>query len=416
LKNVFIFFILLEKQEVLQEEMEEVPSIRTEFGSPNFEKSELLFPEKVFARLKGKIDYLVYENKTPLLVVDSIAIKKRYYELIKNFPDFKVHYAVKANDNISILELLATLGSNFEVASTSEIVKLVELGVSGSRMITSNPIKPLDFIEVCRQVGINYLCADSKDEIEKIKFAFPDAKVYIRLEIENKESSWPLSGKFGLTVEEAKELINYAVRRKVNIVGLTFHTGSQNNSPDSFVYSLDIAKNIFDFAKEKHNLDMYLLNMGGGFPIEYISKVKDIQEFKSKIYNKLSEFKNPEKLVLQMEPGRRVVGESGVMVSKVIGKAVRDGENWLYIDVGVFNGMMEVIGNMNYIFKTNSRKKAKTWNIGGPSCDSMDVVAKNVIMPEPEIGDFVYILSTGAYTTVYAAPFNGYRVPTTIVV
>jgi len=394
--------------------MEELPSIR--FRDFAASRADFLFPEKVFARLKGKIDYLVYEHKTPLLVIDSLTVRKRYYELVKYFPDFKVHYAVKANDNLSVLELLASLGANFEVASIAEVIKLVELGVSGSRMITSNPIKPLDFIEVCRQVGINYLCADSKDEIEKIKFAFPNAKVYIRLEIENKESSWPLSGKFGLNEEEAKELIDYAVRKKVNIVGLTFHAGSQNNSPDSFVYALDIAKRIFDFAKAKCKIDMYLLNIGGGFPIDYTDKVRDINQFKTKIYSKLNEFDNSGNMILQMEPGRRIIGEAGIMVSRVIGKAVREGKNWLYIDVGVFNGMMEVIGGINYTFKTNSRRRAKVWNIGGPSCDSTDIVAKDVLLPEPEIGDFVYILSAGAYTSVYAAPFNGYRIPTTILV
>jgi len=415
LKIVFEVVILSGKNlGGFREEMEELPSIR--LGDFYVSKAEFLFPEKVFARLKGKIDYLVYEHKTPLLVIDSLTVRKRYYELVKYFPDFKVHYAVKANDNSSVLELLANLGANFEVASISEVIKLVELGVSGSRMITSNPIKPLDFIEVCRQVGVNYLCVDSKDEIEKIKFAFPDAKVYIRLEIENKESSWPLSGKFGLNEEEVKDLIDYAVRKKVNLVGLTFHAGSQNNSPDSFVYALDVARRIFDFAREKYKLYMYLLNIGGGFPIEYTDRIKDIDQFRVKIYDKLREFNNRENLILQMEPGRRIIGEAGIMVSRVIGKAVRGGKNWLYIDVGVFNGMMEVIGGINYIFKTNSRRKAKVWNIGGPSCDSTDIVAKDVLLPEPEIGDFVYILSAGAYTSVYAAPFNGYRVPTTILI
>lgn len=374
-----------------------------------------LFPEKVYNKVRPIIPNLLHEHKPPFLVMDSNTIKRKYYELVKLFPGFKIYYAVKANDNNEVLNVLAEIGANFEVASTSEVIKLIEIGVGGNRMISSNPIKPLEFLEVCRQVGINYLCVDSKEEIDKIKFAFPQANIYIRLEIDNPESSWPLSGKFGLLEDEAEEIISYAVRKKMNLVGLTFHAGSQNNSVLSIVNALKISKKVFDIAR-KYKVEMKVLNIGGGFPIDYTEKSKKLEEFSKALYETLEIFNDYSNLILQMEPGRRIVGEAGVMVSKVIGKAHRNGENWLYLDVGVFNGFMETIGGINYIFKTNSRKKEKTWNIGGPSCDSMDILAKNVKLPEPDIGDLVYILSAGAYTTVYAAPFNGYKTPHVVVI
>ncbi len=374
-----------------------------------------LFPEKVYNKVKNLIPNLLYEHKPPFLVMDSNTIRKKYYELVKLFPGFKIYYAVKANDNIEVLNVLSEIGSNFEVASTQEVIKLIEIGVGGNRMITSNPIKPIEFLEVCRQVGINYLCVDSKEEIDKIKFTFPQANIYIRLEIDNPESSWPLSGKFGLLEEEAEEIISYAVRRKMNLVGLTFHAGSQNNSTTSIVNALKISKRIFDIAR-KYKIEMKVLNIGGGFPIDYTEKSRKLEDFSKSLYETLGIFRDYPNLILQMEPGRRIVGEAGIMVSKVIGKAHRNGENWLYLDVGVFNGFMETVGGINYIFKTNSRRKEKIWNIGGPSCDSMDILAKNVKLPEPDIGDLVYILSAGAYTTVYAAPFNGYKVPHVVVI
>ncbi|MFN4245524.1 MAG: type III PLP-dependent enzyme [Brevinematia bacterium] len=377
---------------------------------------ELLFPEKVLSRLKPVIFHLIdMDHKLPFLVIDSLTIRRRYYELVKLFPGFKIYYAVKANDNIDVLNVLSNIGSNFEVASISEVVKLVELGVSGFRMITSNPIKPIEFIEVCRQVGINYLCVDSKEEIEKIKYVFPEANIYIRLEIENPESSWPLSGKFGLIEDEVEDIISYAVRRRMKLVGLTFHAGSQNNSVESVERALVIAKKVFDIAK-KYKVHMRILNIGGGFPVDYTQKSRNLEDFSRAIYKTLKIFNDYSDIMLQMEPGRRIVGESGIVVSRVIGKASRNNENWIYLDVGVFNGLMETIGGINYLFRTNSRKKEKVFNIGGPSCDSMDIIAKNVVLPEPDVGDLVYILSAGAYTTVYAAPFNGYRIPHIVVV
>lgn len=384
-----------------------------ESSSPRLETR--LFPEKVYNKVKNLIPNLLYEHKPPFLVMDSNTIRKKYYELVKLFPGFKIYYAVKANDNTEVLNVLSEIGSNFEVASTQEVIKLIEIGVGGNRMITSNPIKPIEFLEVCRQVGINYLCVDSKEEIDKIKFTFPQANIYIRLEIDNPESSWPLSGKFGLLEEEVEEIISYAVRKKMNLVGLTFHAGSQNNSTTSIVNALKISKRIFDIAR-KYKIEMKVLNIGGGFPIDYTEKSRKLEDFSKSLYETLGIFRDYPNLILQMEPGRRIVGEAGIMVSKVIGKAHRNGENWLYLDVGVFNGFMETVGGINYIFKTNSRRKEKIWNIGGPSCDSMDILAKNVKLPEPDIGDLVYILSAGAYTTVYAAPFNGYKVPHVVVI
>ncbi|MCS7299132.1 MAG: type III PLP-dependent enzyme [Spirochaetia bacterium] len=374
-----------------------------------------IFSEKVFTKVRRLVPRLIEEHKTPFLLMDSYTIKRKYYELVKFFPSFKVYYAVKANDASEVLEVLAGVGSNFEVSSVSEVVKLIELGVGGNRMITSNPVKPPEFIEVCRQVGINYLCVDSKEEIDKIKYLFPNANVYVRLEIDNPESSWPLSGKFGVLEDEIEDIISYAVRRKINLVGLTFHAGSQNNSVNSIKNAIFASKRVFDIAR-KYGVEMTLLNIGGGFPIDYTSTSVSISEFSKVVYEALNVFDNYDKLILQMEPGRRIVGEAGIIVSRVVGKACRTKENWLYLDVGVFNGLMETLGGIKYLFKTNSRRREKIWNIGGPSCDSMDVIVKSISLPEPDVGDIVCILSAGAYTTVYSAPFNGYKVPHVVLI
>jgi ornithine decarboxylase len=111
-----------------------------------------------------------------------------------------------------------------------------------------------------------------------------------------------------------------------------------------------------------------------------------------------------------------MVGEAGVMVTSVTGKARRGDETWLYLDVGVFNGLMEVIGGIKYRIVALREGMLKNQVLAGPSCDSMDVIAKDVELPDLEINDRVCIMSTGAYTTVYAARFNGFTIPRTYVV
>jgi ornithine decarboxylase len=132
--------------------------------------------------------------------------------------------------------------------------------------------------------------------------------------------------------------------------------------------------------------------------------------------NKVIYQKFPQDIDIFIEPGRAVVGDAGIFVSTVIGKAMRGDENWLYIDVGVFNGLMESVGGIKYTYVVGSRNEPKTWTISGPSCDSFDVIDKEVELPEPEVGNRILILSSGAYTISYASEFNGFSIPKTILI
>ncbi len=114
-----------------------------------------------------------------------------------------------------------------------------------------------------------------------------------------------------------------------------------------------------------------------------------------------------------MEPGRAVVGEAGILATTVIGKAARAGIEWLYLDAGVFNGLMEVTGGIKYRFVASRNGIAKKWVLAGPSCDAMDIISKRVELPKLEIGDKVYVMSAGAYTTAYASRFGGFHIPRT---
>ena len=112
--------------------------------------------------------------------------------------------------------------------------------------------------------------------------------------------------------------------------------------------------------------------------------------------------------------GKSLVADAGVLVTTVIGKGTRTGTQWVYVDVGVFNGLMEVIGGIGYKYQSVSDGPTQPWTVAGPSCDSMDVIAENVMLPDLQVGDRVVIYPAGAYTTAYAAPFNGAVVPNVV--
>jgi ornithine decarboxylase len=210
--------------------------------------------------------------------------------------------------------------------------------------------------------------------------------------------------------EEAVRLLMEAGRTGLNPYGITFHVGSQCIEQTTWVRALEKSKEVWDSAG-RNGLRLRMLNIGGGFPIKYINPAPSIGQI-AKVVTDTIERMFPRDIEVFIEPGRALVGEAGILVASVIGKGTRNGERWLYLDVGVFNGLMESVGGIQYPVVGRDGKRNK-WVVAGPSCDSFDVISNEVELVEPEIGDKVYIMSAGAYTTAYASNFNGFCIPKT---
>jgi len=353
---------------------------------------------------------LLFKTDTPTLLLDINGIKDRCVQVKYHLPGVDIYYAVKANDHPSVLEALADVGCGFEVASIHELEKVLSLGVTPERIISSNPVKPIEFIDFAYRSGIDRFAVDSYEEIDKIAKVSPRARVYVRLTVPNEGSEWPLSRKFGVDEETALALLEYSKDKGLVPIGITFHVGSQCNNLRNWFIAIKSASSLWEKARSK-GIRLQTLNLGGGIPIRYLReslRIEDIAYYLRGLLRKYFTFMPAE---LQIEPGRGIVGDQGVMVVSVIGKARRDRERWLYIDTGVFNGLAEALGGINYPIYIHREGPLHEWVIGGISCDSMDVVAKRVYLPEPEVGDRLFILSAGAYTTVYASHFNGFPGP-----
>jgi ornithine decarboxylase len=361
------------------------------------------------------LNYIALSDELPpYLLVDKEVMKEKVSVIGKNIKNSKVFYAVKANPDVEVLRFLNSLGTGFEIASEGELQILASLGVEPERIITSNPVKTFKFLEQAVDYGVNYFAYDSMVEVEKLSRYAPGSNVYVRLSVPNEGSEWPLSKKFGVELDYAAELLIYAKEKGLNPVGITFHVGSQCNNVYNWNTAVDKARDLWENA-EQNDIKLKMLNIGGGYPIRYTKNVVDVETIEKKV-NKAIYQKFPQDIEIFIEPGRAVVGDAGIFVSTVIGKAMRGDENWLYIDVGVFNGLMESVGGIKYTYIVGSRNEPKTWTISGPSCDSFDVIDKEVELPEPEVGNRILILSSGAYTISYASEFNGFSIPKTILI
>jgi ornithine decarboxylase len=356
-----------------------------------------------------KLERAVAGKQTPLLVMDRGLIRKKFGELRDGFGSARICYALKTNPHWRIVDLLHKLGSDFEISSREELDLLLRRGIPADRIIASNPVKSDDCIRAAFAAGTRLFAVDSHAEIEKLSRLAPGSGVYVRLTVSNAGSRWPLTKKFGVDADEAVDLLCEARAGGLEPHGITFHVGSQNTESRAWMEALEQSRRVWDRAGD-HGIELRMLNIGGGFPIKYEENSFSIRDMARTIMEAIDAL-FPESIDLCLEPGRVLVGEAGTLVGTVIGKASRNGERWLYLDVGVFNGLMESIGGIRYPMTSTRNGGVDKWVLAGPSCDSLDIVQTDVLLPDLEIGDRVYIESAGAYTTAYASRFDGVTIP-----
>ncbi|MBM4443800.1 MAG: type III PLP-dependent enzyme [Chloroflexi bacterium] len=336
-------------------------------------------------------------------------IRDKYREFRSQFPEATIYYALKANPHPGIVRLLQELDCHFEISSLGELELLSEMGVRSRRIISGNPVKERAFVERAHASGIDLFAFDSYPEIDKLEECAPGSRVTVRLAVPNDGSEWPLSKKFGVEPREAADLLLRAGERGLKPVGVTFHVGSQCTRPATWAVAIEKSKLVWRMAAER-GLSLSLLNVGGGFPIEYLRPVPSTAEIAAVVRRSVAEA-FPEGVELAIAPGRALVGEAGVLAATVIARAERDSRPWFYLDVGVFNGLMESVGGIRYRMLTDRGGPAVRCVLAGPSCDSFDVIAMEAELPDLQVGDGVRIMSAGAYTTAYASQFDGFQIP-----
>ena len=363
-------------------------------------------------QLTQQIIQLTKDFKTPFLFIDLTRIRQNYRRIKKSIKDVEVFYAIKANDHPVILQCLHKEGSSFEISSLNEMKELLKMGVNSSKIMCFNSIKSPEFLHAMEKKGIRYMAYDSTDEVDKIARFSPSAKLVLRVNVPNEGSDWPLTKKFGVDLVDALDLLLYAKSKGLNPAGITFHVGSQCLNRNNWANALYLCNDIWK-AASANGIDLHLISLGGGIPVQHIKPIPTINEIGDLINKSIKKnfYVKKGKLKISIEPGRGLVGDAGILGTTVVGKAKRGNENWVYIDAGTFNGLMETIEKFTYELKTEHDGKAKRVTIAGPSCDSVDIPFVNIKLPEVKIGDRVYIINAAAYTTVYAAPFNGFDVP-----
>lgn len=376
-------------------------------------KLDEYFDRETFSRIRACAD----QHETPFLVVDLKTIDRAYDDLVAGFPYAKVFYAVKANPANEVLSLLRDKGSNFDIASIYELEKVLALGVKPEQISYGNTIKKSKDIRAFYEKGVRMYATDSEADLRNIAKAAPGSKVYVRILTEGSTTAdWPLSRKFGCQSDMAMDLLVLA--RELGLVpyGVSFHVGSQQRDIGAWDAAIAKVKVIFERLKEEDGITLKMINMGGGFPANYLTKTNTLQTYAEEITRFLQEDFGDELPEIILEPGRSLIANAGVLVSEVVlvsRKSHTALERWVFTDVGKFSGLVETMDEaIKFPIWTDKRGELEEAVIAGPTCDSADIMYEDYKYGLPlnlAIGDRLYWLSTGAYTTSYSSiEFNGF--------
>jgi ornithine decarboxylase len=357
-----------------------------------------------------------HQPATPCLVLDIDRVEQNFRALSHALPLARIYYAVKANPAPQVLERLVSLSSHFDAASIEEVVACLDAGAQPEAISFGNTIKKVSAIRRAHEARVTMFAFDSHEELEKLARHAPGARVYCRILVENEGADWPLSRKFGTTIEGARELMTEAAELGLDPYGLSFHVGSQQTTTQAYEAAIGKVAMLFTDLTEA-GVNLRMINLGGGFPTRYRDEVPSIGQFGHAIMRAMTDhFGNalPEMLI---EPGRFIVADAGLISAEVVLVSHRDRNDpvrWVYLDIGRFGGLAETEGeSIKYQITTlHDGMQAGPVAIAGPTCDGADILYEksNYRLPLAlTSGDRVELLSTGAYVSTYASTkFNGF--------
>ena len=351
------------------------------------------------------------ERPVALVRPDSVAVAALWFQ--KNFKG-DVLYAVKANPSPWVIQTLVRNGvTAFDVASIPEI-ELVAEHAPGSRMAFMHPVKSRNAISTAYfDHGIRTFSFDTHEELAKILDATGAAKdlnLIVRLAVSSDGSSYPLAGKFGVEPIDAPALLLAARRATQELMGVSFHVGSQCMRPPAFQGAMASASR----SLVRAGVFADVVDVGGGFPSVYPGMVPpSLGDYLDSIDRGFAEMMVHETTELWCEPGRALVAESSSVLARV---ELRKGDA-LYLNDGSYGSLFDAahakwpfpVKRVRAEAEGEGEAALKPFRFYGPTCDSIDHMPGPFWLPEDvDEGDYIEIGMLGAYGVAMTTRFNGY--------
>jgi diaminopimelate decarboxylase len=367
---------------------------------------------------KLNIQEITNSNQTPFYCYSASYIENQYDELHSAFDiDIKIFYAMKANSNLSIIKLLLNKGSGIDVVSGGEIQRSISAGAKGKDIIYSGIGKTDEELKYAIESKIHCINIESQSELIRINDLSKslgvkqniairinpdvDAKTHIKITTGKAEN------KFGIEFDYAKSMYNIASDLKnINISGISVHIGSQITSLKPFKKAYTIIYDMIeDLRNNGHKIDH--VDLGGGLGVSY-SAEENIPTFKE-YANLIQSIFGNSNIKVYIEPGRLMVANSGLLITKVIDIKTTTQKTFIIVDAGMNDFIRPTLyGSYHEILpvKNNLGTSNKIYDIVGPICETGDYFAKNRKMNSVKIGSLIAIKSVGAYGSVQSSNYN----------
>jgi ornithine decarboxylase len=355
---------------------------------------------------RAHIERLTAEFGSPLMILDCDRVRQQYHLLQAALPGVDLHYALKPLPHPAVVAALRDEGAWFDLATTGEIDVVRAQDLGPERCIHTHPIKRDSDIRDALDFGIDTFVVDNADEIAKFAKYRDRARLLVRVAFRSPDAVCDLSRKFGCDPRDALEVLEIARRRGIRVRGFSFHVGSQAVDSAKHVEAVRACIGLIKAARERQLADIDTLDIGGGFPVDYLEPVQPIEEFCVPIRAALADL--PADIRVIAEPGRYICAPAAIAVATVIGRAQRDGRWWYYLDDGLYGSYSGQLFDHSRFPVNALRPEGKRLPsvLAGPTCDSIDVIGENLMLPELKVGDVVVGRAMGAYTWASATDFN----------
>ena len=374
-----------------------------------FYKNHSLYAESV------AVTDLMAEYGSPLYIYSCGQIVSNWQQFDQAFGDHPhlICYAVKANSNLSVLNILAKLGSGFDIVSIGELERVIAAGGMPERCVFSGVSKTKTEIQRALELGIYCFNVESAAELDRVesvaKFMRTKAPISIRVNPDVDANTHPYiatglkENKFGVSIDRALALYKKAeISKHLDVFGLDYHIGSQINEVSPFIEALEKSLELISQLKAE-GIKISHIDIGGGVGIEYNEeKTINIEKYIQSVLDKVGD------LEVILEPGRAIVGDAGIFVTQVEYLKQSGVKSFAIID-GAMNDLQRpsLYGSYHQAIavEDNSKGIKDTWDLVGPICETGDFLAKDRELTL-EQGDYIALMSTGAYGFVLSSNYN----------
>lgn len=364
---------------------------------------------------------------TPLYIYSRAHMTGRYAELRGAFGDgAQICYAVKSNSNLGILRLFAELGAGFDLVSGGELRRVQAAGIEGAAMVLAGVGKQEWEVEAAIEAGISFCSMESAYELSMLADAGARGRavvpVALRLnpDIDPETHSYITTGKhgnkFGVDLDTASDLVeNIAHNPHLELVGYHVHLGSQIGRAEPYLRALDRVEEFLDGAPVRRDGLRYY-DMGGGFATSSGAEeaAMDVVQLAESVVPRL----DARGLRLVLEPGRYLVGDAGILVTRVLGTKTSGERRFVVVD-GAMNDFLRpaLYGAVHPVVTVGpGGGEERICDVVGPVCESSDFLALDHMLPEVRPGDLLAVLGAGAYGASMGSNYNTRRRPEEVLV